>query len=132
MLTSLATALVAYAPWVAPKTREPTGNLGFLELAGVASTTPANSAPETQGKAARVSSWVIGRMFCGELLTRLVLIFALDLQDVKEVCRRGMNLDEILVRGRLGVGKLRYLQLVGSLLVSVVHVVANGERICSP
>jgi len=71
-------------------------------------------------------------MFCGELLTRLVLIFALDLQDVKEVCRRGMNLDEILVRGRLGVGKLRYLQLVGSLLVSVVHVVANGERICSP
>lgn len=71
-------------------------------------------------------------MFCGELLTRLVLIFALDLQDVKEVCRRRMNLDEIFVRGRLGVGKLRYLQLVGSLLVSVVHVVANGEWICSP
>jgi len=53
--TSLAMVLVAYAPCVAPKTREPTGNLGFLEPDGVARTIPANSAPEIHGNADRLS-----------------------------------------------------------------------------
>lgn len=33
-------------------------------------------------------------------LTRLGLVFALDLEDVKEVCGRGVDLDEVLVRAR--------------------------------
>ena len=49
--TSFAVVLVANAPWVAPKTRDPTENLGLLELEGVAKTMPANSAPDTHGNA---------------------------------------------------------------------------------
>lgn len=49
--------------------------------------------------------------------TRLVLVFALDLQDVKEVGRRGMHLDQVLVRARLGVRQLGDLELMRSLQV---------------
>ena len=49
------------------------------------------------------------------VLTRLVLVFALDLQDIKKVGRRGVDLDEVLVRGRLGVRKIRHPELMGSL-----------------
>jgi hypothetical protein len=46
-------SLVAKAPWLAPKTRLPTGKRGELELAGTETTTPENSEPATHGKAAR-------------------------------------------------------------------------------
>jgi hypothetical protein len=58
-------------------------------------------------------------MIPGCVLTRLVLVFALNLQDIKEVGRRGVDLDEVLVKGRLGVRELRHPELVGSLETSV-------------
>lgn len=41
---------VAYAPWVAPKTRSPGLNLGREEVVGAEMTVPANSEPEIQGR----------------------------------------------------------------------------------
>lgn len=38
--------------------------------------------------------------------TRLILVFSLDLQDVEEVGRRGVNLDEVLIRLRRRVREL--------------------------
>jgi len=49
----------------------------------------------------------------------LVLVFALNLQNIEEVGRGGMHLDEVLVGGRLGVWELRHLKLMGSLYRSV-------------
>jgi hypothetical protein len=47
--------------------------------------------------------------------TRLVLVFPLDLKNVKEVCRGGVHLDQVLVGGRLGVGELGDFELMGAL-----------------
>lgn len=56
----MARIFVANAPWDAPKTRDPTGNLGLEELVGVAMTVPANSAPAIQGKAERALIFCCG------------------------------------------------------------------------
>lgn len=110
----MATALVAKAPWVAPYTREPTENLGFAASDGVDRTMPANSAPETHGNAGEAVSLIkIGR---GTLeLTWLVLILALDLEDVEKVRGSSVDLDDIFVWFRPGIWKVRHLELVGSL-----------------
>lgn len=111
----MATALVAKAPWVAPNTREPTGNLGFATPDGVDRTVPANSAPETHGNAGEVVStrfvWEAG----GLGHTRLVLVFALDLENVEEVGGGSVDLDDIFIWFRPGIGKVRHLELVRSL-----------------
>jgi hypothetical protein len=48
-----------------------------------------------------------------------VLVFALNLQDVKEICRCSMDLDEVLVRGRLRVWQLSHLELMRPLQTSI-------------
>lgn len=101
-MASFASTLVAYAPWLAPKTLDPTGNLGLDEFAGAASTTPANSAPATHGNAGKETSdlgtvaGILGP--AGGSLTRLVLVFPLDLEDVEEVGCRGVHLDQVVAR----------------------------------
>lgn len=49
--------------------------------------------------------------------TRLVLVFPLDLQNVKEVGRCRMHLDEILARSWLRVRQLGHFELVRALQV---------------
>jgi hypothetical protein len=44
-----------------------------------------------------------------------MLVFALDLQDIKEVCGRRVNLDHILVGTGLRVRQLRDLELLRPL-----------------
>jgi len=53
--------------------------------------------------------------------TRLMLVFPLDLEDVEEVGCCRVHLDEVLVRGRLGVRELRHFELMGPLQASVRH-----------
>ena len=48
-------------------------------------------------------------------LTRLVLILALDLQDVEEVGGRSVDLDQIVMGARLGVRQLGDGELFGAL-----------------
>jgi hypothetical protein len=67
-------------------------------------TVPANSAPATQGNAGRhaavsfsVDELPLVDMGEGGGLTRLVLVFALELEDVEEVGGGGVNLNEVVV-----------------------------------
>ena len=53
-------------------------------------------------------------------LTRLVLVFSLDLEDVEEICGGGMDLDEVLVWLGDGVGELCDLELAGALRVRLL------------
>lgn len=80
----------------------PTGNLGFLDPEGVARTMPANSAPETHGNAVSVRTCGISKIE-GSRLTWLVLILPLNLENVKEVGRRRVHLDQVLVWLGLGI-----------------------------
>ena len=48
-------------------------------------------------------------------LTWLVLIFALDLQDVEEVGGRGVDLDQVVIGARLRVRQLGDGELFGAL-----------------
>lgn len=47
--------------------------------------------------------------------TRLVLVFPLDLEDVEEVCGRGVDLDDILVVLGHRVREVGDLELLGAL-----------------
>jgi hypothetical protein len=48
-------------------------------------------------------------------LTWLMLIFALDLENVEEIGGSSMDLDDIFVWFRPGIWEVRHLELVGSL-----------------
>jgi hypothetical protein len=124
--------LVAKEPWPAPKTRSPARNrsgplLGFL---GAEMTVPANSAPATHGKAAHqrgpfVSNSTIG-FYKGDgrgtmeggvqkQRTWLVLVFALHLENVKEVGGRRVHPDEVLIVLGHGVWQVGDLELARAL-----------------
>jgi hypothetical protein len=60
------------------------------------------------------SQYRLGDM--GGRQTRLMLVFSLDLENVEEIGSRGMDLDEILIRGGLGIRELSDLELVRPLL----------------
>lgn len=84
--------------------------MGLGLLRGAEMTVPANSAPATQGKAFSNSQRAILIEGCVYLrcksLTRLVLVFALDLENVKEVGGGGVDLDEIGVVFGGGIGEV--------------------------
>lgn len=48
--------------------------------------------------------------------TRLMLVFSLNLKDIKEIGSRSMDLDEILVRSRLGVREVLDFELMRGLV----------------
>lgn len=52
---------------------------------------------------------------CEVKLTRLVLVFALDLENVKEIGRSGVNLNQIFIWFGCGIGELGDFELVGRL-----------------
>lgn len=57
-----------------------------------------------------------------------MLVFALNLQNVKEVGCRGVHLDEVLVRCGLRVWQLGHLELVRRLEASSVLHVQSMKR----
>lgn len=58
-----------------------------------------------------------GRRMREEKRTWLMLIFALDLEDVEEVGGSSVDLDEVLIGFGGRVGKVRHLELLGRLMV---------------
>ena len=58
-----------------------------------------------------------------------MLVLALDLEDVEEVGRRGVHLDQVLVRLRDRVRELCYLELGGVLGVSLILICSEFMKV---